>query len=120
MSQAQELKKWVEDLEKYALEAVLNGNKIDGWKAVEGRGSRSWSSDSEEIEHRLSSLGYPSSLAYERKILSVAQLEKVIGKDGFENFSDLFEKSKGKPALAPKSDKRPEYVQGTTATEDFK
>lgn len=120
LSQAQELKKWVEDLEKYALEAVLNGNKIDGWKAVEGRGSRSWSSDSEEIEHRLSSLGYPSSLAYERKILSVAQLEKVIGKDGFENFSDLFEKSKGKPALAPKSDKRPEYVQGTTATEDFK
>lgn len=120
LSQAQDLKKWVEDLEKYALEAVLNGNKIDGWKAVEGRGSRSWSSDTEEIEHRLRSLGYPSELAYERKILSVAQLEKVIGKDGFENFSDLFQKSKGKPALAPKSDKRPEYVQGTTATEDFK
>ena len=120
LSQAQDLKKWVEDLEKYALEAVLNGNKIDGWKAVEGRGSRSWSSDSEEIEHRLSSLGYPSSLAYERKTLSVAQLEKLIGKEYFGDFSDLFQKSKGKPTLVPESDKRPEYVQGTTATEDFK
>ena len=120
LSQAQDLKKWVEDLEKYALEAVLNGNKIDGWKAVEGRGSRSWSSDSEEIEHRLSSLGYPSSLAYERKTLSVAQLEKLIGKEYFGDFSDLFQKSKGKPTLVPESDKRPEYVQDTTATEDFK
>lgn len=120
LGQARDLKKWIEDLEEYALETLLKGGKIWGWKAVEGRGSRSWSSDTEEIEHRLCSLGYPTELAYERKILSVAQLEKVIGKDGFENFSDLFQRFKGKPTLAPESDKRPEYVQGTTATEDFK
>lgn len=119
LNQAQDLKKWVEDLEKYALEAVLKGNKIDGWKAVEGKGSRSWSSDTEEIEHRLCSLGYPTELAYERKMLSVAQLEKVVGKEIFENFSGLFQKSKGKPTLVSMDDKRPEYVQDTTAEQDF-
>lgn len=36
---AMDLKKWVEDLEKYALKAILSGKQIDGWKAVEGRGS---------------------------------------------------------------------------------
>lgn len=117
---AQDLRTWVDELEKYALNAVLAGKKIDGWKAVEGRGSRKWASDIADVEKRLTTLGYPTDIVYERKALSVAQLEKMVGKSDLENFEDLIEKTKGKPTLVPESDKRPEYVQGTTATEDFK
>lgn len=117
---AKDLKKWVEDLEKYALKAILEGKQVDGWKAVEGRGSRNWNADTDVITQRLSALGYPAEMAFERKILSVAQLEKVIKKNDFENISDLVEKTQGKPTLAPITDKRSAFVQGTTAIEDFK
>lgn len=117
---AKDLKKWVEDLEKYALKSILEGKPIDGWKAVEGRGSRNWNADTDVITQRLSSLGYPQELAFERKVLSVAQLEKVVKKNDFENMADLVEKTKGKPTLAPITDKRPDFTQGTTAEQDFR
>lgn len=117
---AKDLKKWVEDLEKYALKVILDGKQIDGWKAVEGRGSRNWNADTDVIIQRLSSLGYPQEMAFERKILSVAQLEKVVKKTDFENMADLIEKAQGKPTLAPITDKRSAFKQGTTAVEDFK
>lgn len=117
---AKDLKKWVEDLEKYALKAILEGKPIDGWKTVEGRGSRNWNADTDVITQRLSALGYPQELAFERKVLSVAQLEKVMKKTDFENMADLVEKSQGKPTLAPITDKRSVFKQGTAAVEDFK
>lgn len=114
------LKKWYEDLEKYVLCMIIAGKKYAGWKAVEGRGVRSFKRP-DDVSKVLEKIGLSPELAYERKVLSPAQLEKVIGKTDFANyFADMVEKSKGKPTLAPQSDKRPEYVSGTTAEEDFK
>lgn len=118
---AQNLKTWVGDLEEYALNAILNGKEIKGWKAVEGRSSRSWNGDTDAVIQRLVALNYPEDIAYERKMLTAPKLEKVIGKSDFENnFNDLVIKTKGKPTLVSASDSRPAYVQGTTAAEDFK
>lgn len=121
LQQAVELENWVKHLKDYALTAVLDGKTIPGWKAVEGRGSRNWTADVSDIEARLTALGYDPCIAYERKVQSVAQLEKIVGKTNFSrDFESLYEKTKGKPTLAPQTDKRPEYTQGTTAEEDFK
>lgn len=114
------LKKWAEDIEKYALSAILDGKKIEGWKAVEGRGSRQYT-DTEKIPQRLEAAGYSSEMAFKREMLTPPQLEKVIGKKDFtEIFADLVEAVKGKPTLAHISDSRPEYIKGTSAQEDFK
>lgn len=114
-----QLKKWYEDLEKYALGMILYGKKYDGWKAVEGRGTRRFINP-DDVPKVLEKMGLSPDLAYEREILSPAKLEKLIGKNDFaDNFGGIVEKSKGKPTLAPASDKRPEYVSGTTAAEDF-
>lgn len=108
-------------METYALSAVLEGKEVKGWKAVEGRSTRCWNGDTDAVIQRLAALNYPEDIAFERKMLTAPQLEKVIGKTDFtNNFSDLVIKTKGKPTLAPESDKRPAYTQGTTATEDFK
>ncbi len=120
LSKAKALKKWVEDIEEYALSQSLEGNDIPGWKAVEGRGKREWTADPAKIENRLSGLGLPPQIAYERELLSVAKLEKAIGKTAFADFSDLWQKSRGAPTLVPENDKRPAYNGGTTAAEDFK
>lgn len=118
---AQSLKTWVEDLEKYALNAILKGKEIKNWKAVEGRSSRSWNGDTEAVMQRLAALDYPEDIIYKRTMLTAPQFEKVIGTADFaSNFNDLVIKPKGKPTLAPVSDSRPAYVQGTTAAEDFK
>lgn len=114
------LEKWIKDISDYALSALLEGREIAGWKAVEGRGSRSFT-NAEQIPQRLQALGLSPDLAYERRMLTPPQLEKVLGKNDFEQgFADLVEKSKGKPTLAETTDSRPAYVNGTSAAEDFK
>ncbi len=114
------LEKWIKDISDYALGALLEGREIEGWKAVEGRGSRSFT-DADQVPQRLQSLGLSPDLAYERRMLTPPQLEKVLGRTDFaQGFADLIQKSKGKPTLAETSDSRPMYVSGTTAAEDFK
>ena len=109
LQRARTLKKWVEDLEEYALSAALAGREITGFKAVEGRGSRDWA-DLDEAFSVLQSRGVDEALLWERKPVSVAALEKAMGKKVFnEAAKDLVVKKPGKPALVPTSDKRPAY-----------
>lgn len=120
LGQARLLKKWAEDIEEYALSAILSGKTIDGWKAVEGRGSRQFT-DTSVIGDRLKAVDLSPDIAFERRMLTVAQLEKAVGKSSFEQiFGDIVVKTKGKPTLALSTDKRPEYVPNTSAAEDFK
>lgn len=109
LRRARNLKKWVEDLEEYALSASLAGREITGFKAVEGRGSRDWT-DMDEAFSALQARGIAEALLWERKPVSVAALEKTVGKKLFAEVSkDLVVKKPGKPALVPASDKRPAY-----------
>ena len=65
--------------------------------------------------------GYDESMLYERKPLSVAQIEKLIGKEGIQTLLEgLVEKSPGKPTLVVDTDKREAITNKTTAVEDFK
>lgn len=114
------LKKWVEDIETYALTAILNGKEIEGWKAVEGRSTRSFT-DIDKVLEVLEQNGFPKETFYERKCLPLTKIESIVGKKDFETLlNHLITQTNGKPTLAPKSDKRSAYVQGTTANEDFK
>lgn len=115
LRRARTLAAWVKDLEEYALTASLEGREISGFKAVEGRGSRDWV-DPDEAFAILQSRGIDESLLYERKPVSVAGLEKSLGKAAFkEAAKDLWIKKPGKPALAPDTDKRPAYNAAAVA-----
>lgn len=109
LQRARTLKKWVEDLEEYALSAALAGREITGFKAVEGRGSREW--DNQDTAFKvLEERGVAPALLWERKPCSVAGLEKTLGKKIFKDISEgLVVKKPGKPTLVPSSDKRPAY-----------
>ena len=106
---------WVEQLKAYALTAALQGRKIDGFKVVEGRGSREWN-DLDAAFKAFTERGIPEAMLYERKPVSVAGLEKTLGKKLFAETADgLWQKKPGKPALVPESDRRPEYNPATVA-----
>ena len=109
LTTAQFIDSWVEQLKAYALTAALQGRKIAGYKVVEGRGSREWISQDAAFT-ALEGRGVEEAMLWERKPVSVAGLEKILGKKAFNELTaDLVSKKPGKPALVPESDRRPEY-----------
>lgn len=100
---------WAKELEEYALQAVLNGEEIPGWKAVEGRSVRAFT-DQDQAFAALIRNGVAESLLYERKPLTLAQVEKVVGKANLQTFAGSYiVKPQGKPTLVPADDRRPVY-----------
>ena len=109
LERGKQLVQWYKDLEEYALAACLNGKTIPGWKAVEGRSTRAWT-DQDAALDALMAGGVEEAIIYDRVPKTLAQLEKVIGKQRFgELVGGMIIKSPGKPALAAESDKRPAY-----------
>ena len=107
--------KWLKDLQDYALRSCLDGKEIPGFKAVEGRGSRDWT-DQDEAFKALQGSGVPEAMLYERKPLTLAAIEKVVGKKAFaEAVGQFVVKNPGKPTLVPETDKRPAITSADTA-----
>ena len=107
---AQTLEAWVKDLKDYAFSTCLAGGCIPGFKVVEGRGSRDWAEGVDHAFENLRTRGVQDAMLWEKKPVSVAGLEKILGKKSFvELADDLVVKRPGKPALVPESDKRPPY-----------
>lgn len=109
LTRAEPFKKWLESVQAYALEAVLEGKVIPGWKVVEGRSVRQFD-DQEAAFAALQAAGIEEALLYERKPLSLSGIEKMLGKKEFETLcGSHVVKPAGKPTLAPESDNRAAY-----------
>ena len=121
LAQADELKAWVSDVEKYALDQAYNhGLTIPGWKLVEGRSVRRFK-DPDAVAKVLLSQGYNSEEIYKRDLKGITDLQKMLGKKKFESLlSDYIIKPPGKPKLAMESDNRPEISTAAIAAEEFK
>ena len=101
---------WVKALETRAMQNAMAGIEVPGFKVVDGRGSRNWVNDEEPI-HLFKKKRVKIDDFMPRKLLSVAQAEKLIGKKKFfEIYDPLVTKVKGRPQLAPVEDKRPAIV----------
>ena len=118
LEKGKQLVSWYRSLEDYALTTVLSGGEIPGYKAVAGRAVRSFTDGDAALE-RIQNAGWKEELLYERKPLSLAALEKLVGKQAFADIcSDLIVMPPGKPTLVPESDKRPP-LKPISAQEDF-
>lgn len=122
LERGQHIESWIKALKEYALAESLKGNEIPGWKAVEGRGSRSYVDVDKAFAH-LKEKGIKEAILYERVPLTVAKLEKELGKKQYRELLEdpgLVQKSPGKPTLAPASDKRRPIANDVDPKEDFK
>lgn len=119
LTQGSEVAKWLKDLESAALKECLVGHTVPGWKAVEGRGSREWT-DLDSAFQRLQENGIQEEILYERKPLTLAQVEKALGISEFRSLvGDYVIKKPGKPALVEESDKREAITNKISAKEAF-
>ena len=113
LDQLDDLTSWAADIREYALTAALSGTHFDGWKLVEGRANRRYTNE-EAVAQAVIGSGHDP---YERKLLGITAMEKLLGKKQFATLlADLVERPQGKPTLVPASDKRPEM---TNAKNDF-
>lgn len=112
----EQLVSWYNDLKEYALDAILSGKDIPGWKAVAGRSDRKWDDPDAALED-IKKAGYEEAMLYDRKPKTLAQLEKMIGKKQFaEIVGSHIVKPMGKPTLVDSSDTREPY---SPAAADF-
>ena len=104
---------WASDVKEYALQQAISGKKWTGWKLVEGRSNRKYTSEA-VVAATVESAGFDP---YERKVLGVTAMQKMLGKSRFDELlAPYIEKPQGKPTLVPESDKRPAM---NTAKNDF-
>ena len=110
---------WLKRVREQALSTLLNGGEIPGHKVVAGRGSRTWADDL-EVAALLKAEGYTAEEITETKLLSVAAMEKALGKKKVaEIVGGQILALTGAPTIAPETDKRPVYDRLAEAKKDF-
>lgn len=121
LSEGEDVAKWLSDLKEWALAECLAGKQVPGWKAVEGRGSRDWTDMDAAFEKLTKSGVTEEAMLWEKKPLTLAQVEKMVGKKDFQDaVGEFVVKKPGKPALVKESDKREAITNRVTAAEAFK
>lgn len=117
--QGKRLAKWLSEIEEYALHACLDGKDIPGFKAVEGRSVRVWT-DADAAFLAARAQGIPEEMLYERKPITLAAVEKLMGKRHFlDTMAAYVTTPPGKPTLVPETDKRPAITDRPTIDDDF-
>ena len=117
IKRADELSKWAADVYAFAQdEAIVHGKKWPGFKIVEGRSARKFSSE-EEVAAAAQAAGYQD--IYKKSLIGIGEMERLMGKEDFQRILGAFVyKPQGKLTLVPESDKR-EEINKTTAAADF-
>lgn len=112
-----ELSKWAADVYAFAQDqAVIHGKQWKGYKLVEGRSNRKYSSE-EEVAQAAQAAGYTD--IYKKSLIGVTEMERLMGKKEFARIlGKLVYKPQGKVTLVPDTDKR-EAINTSTAAADF-
>lgn len=119
MEAAPLMRQLIEGVEKEAQRRLEAGQSIPGLKLVNGRGSRAWTLDDDQIAEKLIKMGIPKTAIYETKLVSPAKAEKLTWekRDGTKVIltdrqlklmnQEYVAKLAGKLTVAPESDSRP-------------
>lgn len=116
LKRGETLVSWYETVREKALESLLNGEKIPGYKVVEGRSTRCWT-DQDKALDKLQESGVDRAVIYDSVPKTLAQLEKLLGTARFKELvGEFVTKPQGKPTIAPESDSRQPF---SSAASDF-
>lgn len=112
-----ELAKWASDIYAFAQDqAIVHGKQWNGYKLVEGRSNRKYTSE-EEVAQAAIAAGFSD--IYKRSLVTITEMERLMGKKEFaKTLGHLVYKPQGKVTLVPDSDKR-EAVTKTAAAAEF-
>lgn len=96
---------WVRAVRAYALGALERGHEVPGFKLVQKRAIRKWR-DEDSVPDYLDVLGLEEDQLYTKKLISPAQAEKLVDKDGKKALQALWVKESSGYTIASELDKR--------------
>jgi hypothetical protein len=106
---------WAGDLKEYALYSAVNGKAWDGYKLVAGKSNRCFA-DTGKVEKAALAAGFTN--IYRKSLITLTDMERLMGKRFQQVLGDLVIKPQGKPTLVPTRDKRLELSR-VSAVEEF-
>ena len=111
---------WLKRVKAQALNTLLDGGEVPGWKVVEGKmGNRKWQ-DELQVAEKLLASGYAKEDFTETKLLSPAAMDKALGKKKVAELLDgMIDRSSGTPTVVPLTDQRPPLDRLAEAQKDF-
>jgi len=104
-----EIKKWIDDAQAFALQHMRAGGKIEGFKLVTSRGGNRYWSDPVKAAKYLQedTILRKEELFSEPKVVGPAAVEKLLGKGKIPARAfNLIAKPPGQPVIAPEDDPR--------------
>ena len=107
---------WLSAVWAYAEQKANNGEKILGYKLVQGReGNRKWADEHKAVINLGDFITSTDQNLWEMKLKSPSVMEKMLGKDAKSKINELTTRSEGKIIMVPESDPR-EGVQPNATT----
>ena len=110
LTKADLLDQWITDLRALAFQMLEKGVAVPGYKLVPKRATRQWV-DPEQAQAALEGIGLDQTELMETKLLSPAQMEKVLKKRKLSMPADLIVAISSGNTLATEDDPRPAALQ---------
>jgi len=102
--------KLLKAVDQRILERLHKGQKVTGFKLVEGRSNRKWDDTIDQddlVDFMVEELDLDEDQVLIEKIATITEVEKMIDKKGKEALAKYIVKPSGKATIAPMADKRP-------------
>lgn len=115
------IKRWLEDVNEYAIQKAVSGEKDwPGYKVVEGTSKRKITEPIKAAQALLAADYEASEIYRPQELKTITDLTKLLGRNGFnEIVGPYVVKPPGKPTLAPLSDPRKPMELNTVTAEVF-
>lgn len=111
LEHADHIMDWLRSVQAYVRQQKEDGHVlVDSWKLIEKRANRAWSKEEEQVVADLADVGLTPEDLYVKKLLSPAQVEKLLRREGHQIPDGLVERVVNGYNLVPSSDPRPEAV----------
>lgn len=114
-----QIRRFLDSVEQYAITRYQNGKPIPGWKVVTSRTRRCWLKDAEEVARGLKEMGLDEGDIFDRKLKTLTGIERKLGKGGKDKLAKLVTQTVPGVKLAPADDPRPGHDASQSAANDF-
>lgn len=121
LEKADLIEDWISAVRKHAFFTLDSGGEIEGYKLVAKKSNRKWTDENEDV--LLSKLellfGLDVDSVTRRKLLTPAQVEKLLGKEDKKSLAELYHKPDTGVTMARDTDPRPAVSATRNALEEF-
>jgi hypothetical protein len=113
------IEQWVAAKRTWTHDRLRAGISVPGWKLVLGKKGNRKFTNVATVEELLKQLGFKEEIIFEKTLIPLTQIEKIVPKAKWPLFEDLISQSDAQPQAVSAANKKAEYVPQKANVEDF-